>query len=145
MVLCCSPPLTPSLPAGNQIASLTTNDLERHIFWCHLVLFFLAFILMWLVVQERPVWSCQIMNCKTWGGRIEDNRQRRKKASFDLKTFMYWEKICKYHKMMFFKSSKSVRTDIKNKDSGKAWSYIFSQSRVRRLGKVNLRLLFWTF
>lgn len=33
-------------PAGNQIASLTTNDLERRIFLYHLVPSFLALILM---------------------------------------------------------------------------------------------------
>lgn len=54
---------------GNQIASLITNDLERHIFWCHLAFSFLAFILMWLVAQDPPVWGCQIMGCKTLGER----------------------------------------------------------------------------
>ena len=138
---CCAAlhPFPHSLPAGNQIASLTTNDLERHIFWCHLVLSFLAFILMWLVAQESLVQSCQIMNCKTMGEK-EDKRQRRKKAWFDLKILMYWEKICNYHEMMFFKSSRSGRTDIK-KDSWKAWFCTFSQSRVRRLGKVKAAVL----
>lgn len=67
-----------SLPVGNQIASLTTSDLERHIFWCHLVLSFLAFILMWLVAQEPPVWGCQIMDAVRLRGKekrqaIEEN------------------------------------------------------------------------
>lgn len=57
--------LPPSLPAGNQTASLTTNNLERPIFWCHLVFSFVAFILMWLVAQEPPVRGWQFMGCKT--------------------------------------------------------------------------------
>lgn len=57
-------PFSHSLPAGNQIASLTTNDLERHIFWCHLVLSFLALIITWLVAQETPIRAWQILGCK---------------------------------------------------------------------------------
>lgn len=131
-----------SLPAGNQIASLTINDLERHIFWCHLVLSFLDFILMWLVAQKPPVWSCQIMNWKTLEERKEDKKQRRKrkKAWFDLKISMFWGKTCKYHKMIFFKS-KEGRVDMKNKDSWKAWPCTFSESRVRRLGIVKAAAL----
>lgn len=72
---CCAAlhPFPHSLPDGNQIASLTTNDQRRHIFWCHLVLSFLAFILMWLVAQEPPVCGWQIMGSKTL---VEEKRTR---------------------------------------------------------------------
>lgn len=78
----------PHLPAGNQIASLTTNDLERHIFWCHLVLSFLAFILMWLVALESPGRSCQIMNCKTLA---EEKRTRDREEK---KLGLIWKSLC---------------------------------------------------
>lgn len=127
----------PSLPAGNQIASLTTNDLERPIFWCHLVLSFLAFILIWLVALESPGRSCQIINCKMLAEEKRTRDREEQKLGLIWKSF--WEGIWEYHNMMFFKLSRSGGTDIK-KNSWKAWSCTDSQS-IRRLGKLKAVVL----
>lgn len=129
--------LSPSLPAGNQIASLTTNDLERPIFWCHLVLSFLAFILIWLVALESPGRSCQIINCKMLAEEKRTRDREEQKLGLIWKSF--WEGIWEYHNMMFFKLSRSGGTDIK-KNSWKAWSCTDSQS-IRRLGKLKAVVL----
>lgn len=105
-------PFSHSLPAGNQIASLTTNDLERRIFWCHLVLSFLAFILMWLVAQEPPVCAWQIMGCMI----LEEEKRTRDRRKKKKKSLVWFEnpyarrkKIASIIKMMFFTSPGSGR------------------------------------
>lgn len=125
--------LSPSLPAGNQIASLTTNDLERHIFWCHLVLSFLAFILMWLVALESPGRSCQIMNCKTLA---EEKRTRDREEK---KLGLIWKPLCTEKKLAsIIRWCFSSRHGVE--EPWKARSCTDSQS-IRRLGKLKAVVL----
>lgn len=125
--------LSPNLPAGNQIASLTTNDLERHIFWCHLVLSFLAFILMWLVALESTGRSCQIMNCKTLA---EEKRTRDREEK---KLGLIWKSLCTEKKFAsIIRWCFSSRWGVE--EPWKAWSCTDSQS-IRRLGKLKAVVL----
>lgn len=101
--------LPQSLPAGNQTANLTTNNLERPIFWCHLVFSFLAFILMWLVAQEPPVRGWQFMGCKTWWKKRGQETEK-KRAWFDMKILTHWVKNCKYRKDDVFQVSKEWKS-----------------------------------